>query len=280
MSKDLRKIAVCTDFTPITEQALKEAIKLAERVNGEIYVIHIKNEKTETYETCKARLGKMVEHVGGIPEGIKIELIIGDEEESLIYSINREIKAHGVGLLIAGYHIKTGLQRYSAEYIMNLTRKSVVPLLAIKNDETLGEFKTITFPINLWDFARQKTNATIRLAETFGLKIKLAALSVNHTSEDDRKLKIISAQLEEKFKNHDLEIDTHWLTGKNENDCVIDFANQQGSDVIAKVFDHDPGFIERVIGNQDENLLNKTNKAIFVVQSHEYRSGDWGTMLG
>jgi len=281
MDNAIKKIAVCTDFTSIAQHAFEEALDLARVLESETHLIHVLSKDTETLTTAEQKMVDMVKKAESKAQDLEIKFHVVEEEDDIVTTLHETVNQLEPLYFIVGYEVKKGLDRFFGPSLMKIARQAKVPVIAIKEDENLKNMKRIVFPLNLWDFARQKTFATIRLAQDLGASIDLVAMSVNHTAEDDRKLKIHANQISEQFKEAGIDHNVEWLEGKNEVNLVVDYANINNADLIAKVWHHDPSLIDMVMGNQDEELLAKTNMPLFIVKSYNYMSGgSWGTMRG
>lgn len=280
MSDQTKKVAVCTDFTPIAQHAFEESLILARRCSAEVHLLHILDEEKETITTAEAKMVDMVKQAGDGCKGVDIKFHVSPPSGDIVDRINEEVAKLDPNYFVVGYELKSGMDRFFGPNIMRIVRGTKFPVIAIKKDETLDDLKRIVFPMNLWDYARQKTRATIRVAVDLGMTVDIVGLSVRHTAADDKKLKIYISQIEDSFREANVEFNTVYLSGDNEVNLVIDYANRNDADLISKVFHHDPSMIDLMMGNQDEELLAKTNMPLFVVKSRDFMVGSWGTMRG
>lgn len=279
-TQDTNKIAVCTDFTSIAQHAFEESIALAKKLNAVIHLVHVLIEDSETEVTADKKMAKMVDQAKGQLGDVEVKFNVVDGGSDIVDELNKEVTKLAPAYFVVGYEVKKGLDRFFGPNIMKIVRGTKLPVLAIKEDETLKDLDDIVFPLNLWDYARQKTFATIRLAQRLGATIHLIGLDVDMTDGDRRDLNIFMNQLKKQFDEYGVKYTDAILQGDDEVSVVVDFANKVDADLIAKVFHHDPGLISRLRGNQDEETLVKSNMPLFVVKSTDYMQGDWSVMRG
>ncbi len=281
MTHEKKKIVVCTDFSSIAQHAFEQSIHLAKLIQADIYLVHIYGEKRDTQITAEKRLQRIAETEQEKLNGIQVHYRAGENKDSIVESLNNIVAGIKPDYFVVGYELKSGMNRFFGPNIMKIARGTKFPVIAIKEDENLDGINTIVYPLNLWEFARQKTFAAIHLAKDFGAEIKLITLNVNYTDEGARKLKIHAQNTLKRFEEHGIKATYEELKGENEVNLVVDYANEHDADLITKVFHHNPSFISRLTGDQDEETLAKTNMPLFIVKSTSYMNpGPWSTMRG
>lgn len=279
MTDEKNKIVICTDFSSIAQHAFEQSIHLAKLIDADIYLVHIYGDKRDTQVTAEKRLERIAQTEQDKLNGIKIHYRAGENKDSIVESLNNIVAGIKPNYFVVGYELKSGMDRFFGPNIMKIARGTKFPVIAIKEDENLDGINTIVYPLNLWEFARQKTNATIKLAKDFDAEIKLVTLNVNYTDEGARKLKIHAQNTLNRFEEHGVKATYEELKGDNEVNLVVDYANKHDADLIAKVFHHNPSFISRLTGDQDEETLAKTNMPLFIVKSSSYMiNGPWSAM--
>jgi nucleotide-binding universal stress UspA family protein len=273
------KLAVCTDFSSIANHAFQEGLRFAKLIGAEVHLIHVLRNSKNGTEEAENQMVDMVKNAGDLAKGvdIKFEVTSGDD---IVEAINKQVDEIHPDYFVVGYVAKTGMDRFFGPNIMKIVRGSKFPVIAIKENESLDDMKKILFPMNLNEYARQKTIPTIQLALDLKATIQLVGLEVDFTDKDRTKLKVYMNQLEDLFKKYNVEYTKEWISGKSDTELVINYANENDSDLIAKVFEHDPSIVELFVGNQDEEVIAKTNMPLFIVKSHEYMVGSWSTMRG
>lgn len=273
------KLAVCTDFSSVAHHAFQEGLRFAKLIGAEVHLIHVLRDAKSGTESAEDKMIEMVKNAGELSKGVdvKFEVTFGDD---ITDAINKQVDEVQPDYMIIGYEVKKGMGRFFGPNIMKIVRGCKYPVIALKENESLDDMKKILFPMNLNEYARQKTIPTIQLALDLNATIQLLALEVDFTDKDRTKLKVYVNQLEDLFKKYNVAYTKDWITGKSDTELVINYANENDSDLIAKVFEHDPSIVELFVGNQDEEVIAKTNMPLFIVKSHEYMVGSWSTMRG
>lgn len=280
MDDTIRKIAVCTDFTSIAQHSFDESLRFAKTINAEVHLVHILNDEKETVVTAEQRMIDVVKQAGDLSKGVDIKFVVA-EDGNVVDRINEEVNKIDPDYFVVGYQLKKGMDRFFGPNIIKIVQGTKYPVIAIKEDETLDDMKKVLFPLNLNDFARQKTVHTMRLALDLGATIHLVGLAVDFTQNDNKKLKVYLNQIKEQFEKYKIPYVSEWLEGDDETNLAVDYANVNDIDIIAKVFDHNTSLIDMITGSsEDDIILAKTNIPLYIVKSHEFTVGSWSTMRG
>lgn len=269
MNLEKYKIAVCVDFTTISENAFKESLKIARKTGDEIVLIHVNTDREKTEKYFAEKILKMIQDAGTAANGIDISFrIIPGKKSEIIERLCQTIDLIHPLYVVVGYQIKTGLDRFIGPNIQKIIFNTNFPVIAIKEGETLGDLSKLVFPLDLSIHSRQKTNISIRFAKDVNASIELLSLRVDNTGKDDVNLKVITRQTEEKFTESEVPYTQSWIEGHNEHKIVLDYAHESNASIIAAVFESDPDLIERLTGNDDEKLLAQTDMPLLIVKTH------------
>jgi len=155
---------------------------------------------------------------------------------------------------------------------MKIIQECDYPVVALKKNETLGEIHSLVYPLLLNDYSMQKTVPSIQFAKAVNGRIELLGMAVNHTANDDKQLKVFMNHTKERIEKEEVPLTSAWETGDSYYNVLLNYAHSTKADIIAVVFENDPGFIERIWGTKDEELLGKTDLPLLIVKGKEWKS--------
>ena len=269
-----RSIVVSIDFTSIAEHAFKESIPLARKCNAEIRLIHIHTSKSSSREDIIDQFEALIKrHADLIGDDITVRYnIMPGSSGEVVDRLNDYCYMADPIYFVVGYELKSGLDRLTGTYILNIIHGCDYPIIAIKENETLHDMDTLLYPLLLNDYSMQKTQSTIDFVKHVNGKVELLALAVNHTGKDDTNLKVNLNHVKERFTGEDVPFNEEWLTGgKTPTDILLDYAHKKHADIVSVVFDNDPSFFQRMWGNRDEEVLTKTDIPLLIVKGKDWR---------
>jgi nucleotide-binding universal stress UspA family protein len=142
--KDLKSIVVATDFSPIAEHALDEALDLAARLGATVTLVHAyeipvygfpdgilvasSDVTAQLQSTAQKQLMRSIEARKDCGVAITPVLRMGAPWEE----INTVAKESGAGLIVAGTHGRRGLSRALLGSVAErLIRTATLPVLVI-----------------------------------------------------------------------------------------------------------------------------------------------------
>lgn len=173
-------ILVPTDFTKVAENAANHAVTIAQKIGGEVHLLHVVAKPNEI-EGAKKQLAKAASQVSA--QGIEAKTIarVGNIFED-IGDVASEI---GAKLIIMGTHgIKGIQQRLTGSYALKVITSSSVPFIVVQEKSAKHGYKDIVLPLDLSKDTKHKLSVTVNLAKYFDSKIHVFA-----PKEDDEFLK-------------------------------------------------------------------------------------------
>jgi nucleotide-binding universal stress UspA family protein len=160
-------ILVPTDFTKVAECAVNHAITIAQRVKGEISLLHVVSKQSQIVET-KEKLHKVADDIASI-SGVKANIIarVGNIFED-IGDVAAEIDA---SLIIMGTHGVKGFQHITGSHALKVITNSSVPFIVVQEKSIKNGYDDIVLPLSLEKETKQKLATTARIAKYFNSKI-------------------------------------------------------------------------------------------------------------
>jgi len=219
-----------TDFTKVAEAALNHAINLADKLQGELCLLHIVS-KESNLEPAIAKLTYITEKVSN-EKNITTRFIarVGNIFDD-IGDVAAEI---GAKLIVMGTHGMTGFQKITGSHALKVITNSSVPFIVVQENIEIHEYKKIVFPIDLSRESKQKINTTLLLAERFKSKIYI----VTSQTEGKMELSSLEKNLESAktfLSNHAIDFEVCSVHGEQFAQQIVDFSKKINADLIAIV---------------------------------------------
>lgn len=250
------KIVVPSDFTEITENALKYAIGAAKPLETGICLLHIaenEEKKITAMEGLEALIYKYEGH--GVP--IKPLTVVGNLYESIAKTAEEE----GAGIVFMGTHGMKGLQRLIGSNAMRVITKSKIPFVItqdrIPNDNDIND---IVVPIDMATEDKQILTSVIRSSHVFKAKVHLFVNKQKDEFSENavaRNLAFSKKYLTEHDVNFTVSHTNEMDTFENE---LIRFSQNIGADMIAIVNHHEGGLTNLLGNNFDQNVITNDAK--------------------
>ena len=178
MEQERKSILVTWDFSAVSYNALKHALKLSQILKNRITLFHIARDQSEK-EKAKVKLESEV-------EGIKKDL--GAEVGYVIQEGNifREIadyaskEENNVNFVVMGTHGMKGGQKLFGSWALRVISGSSVPFIVVQEEPTQKErYSDIVFPIDFKSESKEKLQWAIFLGKYLNSKIHLMKAPVS-----------------------------------------------------------------------------------------------------
>ena len=274
------KILVPTDFSEYAEYGLNVAIKLAEVLNAEIFLLNLleppqgttftvtgdvtKNNDSEEdryvaelYRVNSAKLKGIADRQGNI----QITPVV--RVENLQEGVKNFMDGHRVDLVVMG---TSGESTFTEYFIGNHTeqviRISHVPVLTVKRDHPTLMIRNIALATDLDDASTIGITQLSRLALAFNAKIHVVHVLKN----DKRSQAKVLSQLEEFAKKHGLvNYSINVINDDEETDGIRDYARKSGADIIAVMTHARTGLSNILMGSVSETLVREADVPVLTV---------------
>lgn len=257
-------ILVPIDFSPLSRIALKYAIKIANRLNGNVTVLHI---ITRTKAIRISMLAKMKSfdrnHIITIEE--ELETLIKTISEQ--YKTSHPIKYHVVRgvyfpstLLKEARHLRSGLIVMGTRGASGITKAvlgsntnsvievSHVPVLAVPENAEFKGFRNVVYASDLRNLEKE-LGILIRYIEKFESTIHLI-----HIVSPGKQVDVIETKIESVLEKFDYKNLVTLVLVDNDIDAAIDqYVEVSRADILA-MFTHDISFREKLF---DQSMTRK-----------------------
>ncbi len=242
----LERILVPTDFSELSEHALKLAERLAKATDAELYALKIIQPPGEVlfdpegellecdeYDITQLEAEKKEEEVlikewveKTIDSPVRTQVMVG----RLIEDGIRFIQENNIDLLVMGTHGSKGLRQWlGGSMAEKFVRYSEAPLLSLKCDRSGMDFSRILLASDLSEPEGQHLEVVKQLQEAFGSELHL--LRIRKEKEDEE---AIRKRMEEFVARNDLKnVVFNIHQADDVEDGILAYANSEGIDLIA-----------------------------------------------
>lgn len=285
MGTEIKSILIPTDFSDLSTNALQVAVKMAQRHEAKLLIVHV----VHTYYMID-RGGKQVIGSETVQENINNAKIKLDElqislheefsitietkisTESLLDTINDLVAIEQVDLVVMGTSGRQNIKQLilgSNSY--NILLNANCSVLLIPENFKKTSFKKILFPVRVNHELDQKADLSILLANKNNGGINL--LGVGHLDKMEevkkdyiamkRNLKLKSAEYESEFQlSHD------------NAEVIIQAAIDKESDIIILADEDEDSWKSFMADNFFKKMINGTNIPLLIVKSKLNRIND------
>ena len=285
MGTEIKSILIPTDFSDLSINALQVAVKMAQRHEAKLLIVHV----VHTYYMID-RGGKQVIGSETVQENINNAKIKLDElqislheefsitietkisTESLLDTINDLVAIEQVDLVVMGTSGRQNIKQLilgSNSY--NILLNANCSVLLIPENFKKTSFKKILFPVRVNHELDQKADLSILLANKNNGGINL--LGVGHLDKMEevkkdyiamkRNLKLKSAEYESEFQlSHD------------NAEVIIQAAIDKESDIIILADEDEDSWKSFMADNFFKKMINGTNIPLLIVKSKLDRIND------
>lgn len=172
MEQERKSIMVTWDFSAVSYNALKHALKLAHILKNNIVLFHIVEEKSQEEEAGK----KLEETVEEIKKDLGEELSYVVQQGNIFkeiadYASKEENK---INFVVMGTHGMKGRQKLFGSWALRVIAGSAVPFIVVQDEPRQKDrYTDIVFPIDYKSESREKLQWAIFLGKYLNSKIHL-----------------------------------------------------------------------------------------------------------
>ncbi len=243
----MKKILVPTDFSDTAKNAARYAVDLAasdSNVTIVLYNIYSKlapgtdgSLLTETEENRRTVLNQALANLEiELTEGSSVNIEhVAEEGTSLVYSVERYVRNHGIDMVIMGI---TGATRLSQLLIgsnaLNMAREGVCPVIIVPPNARFRKVENVLFAS---DFKNVKTTTPFaqikRVLDLFKPNLHIVNVDSEHYVELTEEYKVEKAALEKAFEVYNPQF--YFIRMYDFNDAINNFTRDHKIDLIVSV---------------------------------------------
>ncbi len=249
-------ILVPTDLSDLSKIAVHYAIKVANKLDGTLTLLHVINVVQPTRATMRLRLKaledelveianedmeKLVQEVSKslkTTNPIKIKIVKGS---SFNDTVKREAKKLRTGLVVMGTRGASGLKKYIlGSNTASVIEISHVPVLAVPEFGDFKNFRNVVYASDLKHIEKE-LKTLIPYLEKFGSTVHLIHIASSLKNVSALEKKIDSVVQKCGFENVIVRV----MVNKNIDEAIDHYVATTKADLLA-MFTHDPTFYEKL----------------------------------
>lgn len=261
MAEKENKYLIPWDFTPVAENALKYAIKLAKLAKEpvQIELVHVLQSGGLF---SKGKLSeqkvndKMAEDQKRIKNEYDVEVKTHILEGSIFDTISEFASESNAEIVIMGTHGIKGVQKLTGSWALKVIAGSEVPFLVVQDEPIPGKnFSHIVMPVEFRDEDKEKIQWGIRFALQFGSKIHVIVPNA-FDSGVQKKINNNLAFAKMHIESHGLDWEVHNAAkGKSFQEEIVNLAIDIEAELILIMTTPNIDLTDYVFGAQEQYVI-------------------------
>ena len=168
-NSDIDLYLVPIDFTPVTEQALDYALKLAQTGGGKVLLAHIAKTKDEVNPAIK-KLDALIKTKSEADQKIlDSKVMVGD----IFHELDEIGDANGASAIVMGTHGANRFQKFFGSNALKVVSSSGTPFFIVQEGQKKDKIDSIVMPFSFARESVQVTQFAASLAEKYDATIHL-----------------------------------------------------------------------------------------------------------
>lgn len=269
----MKKILVPTDFSKHAEYALKVAVQIAKKNDGEIVLIHMLELPTSgndavssAHEIPELMLFKnaAIRKLDDILEedylkDVKVSKLI--QFEMAFDGILKSGKSHDADLIVMGSHGAKGFQEmFIGSNTEKVVRNSEVPVLVIKKEDANFKADKFVFASDFSEEIKKPFEKVVAFANQFNSHLHLVMINTPNNFKTTRDSQKIMDEFVSNFKIDNFS--THIYNDVNVEKGILHFAKSIDADLIGTSTHGRKGLAHFFNGSISEDLVNHAKKSV------------------
>lgn len=165
----MSKIIVPTDFTSVSEVAIRYANELASHTSSEMNLLHIVTKENERMD-AESKMKQQIEHLG--VKGAGVITAVGNIFDDIPDAAERE-KAE---LIVMGTHGLKGMQFIVGSNALRVVTEGNVPFIIVQEGtKRSAKIQKILAPLDLHQETKQKLKFVVDVAKKFGAEVHVVS---------------------------------------------------------------------------------------------------------
>jgi nucleotide-binding universal stress UspA family protein len=260
MKISFSRILVPVDGSPQSMVAFRAAYFFAKSFKAQLTALHV-DESKEVEKELRQTLNE---------ERTGIDFNFMQRSGAVYKEITRTAKETAIDLIVMGTHGVSGFEEFwMGSNAYKVVNSSTCPVLTMREDASVNEFKSIVLPIDTSFESRQKVPYAVKLAETFGAKVHALGVSSDNDKEADYKITNYLRQTIENLQAHNIECTTEKRLGGNITNQTITFAQEQKADLIIIMTEQELQIGSFFLGKYAQQMVNHSNIPVLSIPPRE-----------
>ena len=244
-SQEMKKILVPVDFSKGSMHALEYAIKMVNKIGGDLRILHVRKSKSydqpfilkgseKSYsktvdEFCNEILHHYLEQYEG--KG-SFDYVISSGK--IYRSVINEAEKMGAGLVVMGTHGVSGFEElWVGSNAYRVVSKASCPVLTIRHGFKRKDIKKIILPIDVYKNTRHKVPVVAELAEKCKAEVHVLDVRTSDRKDIIYRLKKYGDQAFEYIDKQGIKTIRKATKGNNIVDAIVTYGCHINADLIA-----------------------------------------------
>lgn len=282
----MKKIIVPVDFSDDSLKALKLAIYIAEKVQANIQLVHVKKTKTLA-GLFKSTDGSLTQ--SQIEENFH-ELVSSTDSHGLVInytvrqgSVAKEIANYAdeldAYLIIMGTHGASGFEEFwMGSNAYKVVTNASCPVITMRGTFERKSFSRIVLPIDSSNNTRQKVPFTMELARYFNAEIHVLAVCTDESDEWVRKITNYTAQVCRFLNEKGIDVVYEFVNGSNITDMTIEYAQKVDADLISIMTEQETALENTFLGPFAQQMVNHSPIPVLSMHNNPALEGEISIM--
>lgn len=280
--KLMKRILVPIDFSENSLNALGFGVQIANKLNADLRIIHVKTKKKEyryIQKGVEALLNNDVEEwLTEISENFRSKYYVPKgvfdykvREGNVFKEISNQAKYDDTALIVIGTHGTSGFEdKWIGSNAYRLVCSSPVSVLTVRPERKWRGIDKIVLPISCSKSSRQKVPSVVGLANLFSAKILVVGVKEKGFDlKESRVSSFVRQTVRFIEKNTDLEVESVVLSGASKAKLLMDYINEVDADMVATRIHHSSLPFEYLVKPFVNELINESSCPVLAVPTKE-----------
>jgi len=259
------------DFTVVGNIALQQAIKMSEKTNAGIYLLHVVKKDSEK-DAAKKQLIEIINKYR--PSGSPIKFFALVEKGNIFKDISNTAQKIKASVIIMGTHGVVGAkQKMFGSFAAKVIQSTEVPFLVVQDELTAHDFNTIVMPVDVKVQSIQVLSVALEIARQFDAEMHI--LGIN--SKD----KIFHQKIQNNILVVKKQLQKYGVKGKvvqfpdsgGFTEKVLQYAKDKNADAIAIAYNSGDGIVPRLDKFAQTVITNDMKLPVAIINSNNTSKG-------
>lgn len=280
----MKRVLIPIDFSEDSLNAMKYGIAMANHLNANVRVMHVKTGLEYAPVFAKNQLEyKLNKEVDSWMQDLQKTfsddyLVPGGKfdykirEGNVVNEIANQAKYDDSSLIVVGSHGESGFQsRFIGSNAYRLVAHSPCPILVVnKGMQWEHGVRKVVVPIDFSKASRKKIPIVTGVSKSFNAKVYLVGLRQSKFKFLLDRVNLFMRQVERYMVNNaDLTVEKHVLFGKKLVQQIIDYTEEVNGDLVTVHVHHSSNPLSNLFRPFANELINNSSKPVLVIPTKD-----------
>jgi len=268
---EIKHIIVPFDFSTASQNALQHAIAIAKNTRADITLLSVMDSYSS--QALQHRSGKFAdfeemafekldEYAKQVLTFNKIESKVSETKWSRAVA---ELANHRSGaLLVLGVGGKNRDGFFDASHAYRIVDSLNVPLLAVRENQQVSNYKTIITPLDEDQHSREKLPYVTLLASAFDAKVSVIGLQTHGGQESTTHMQAIMNQASHYIQMKVKQYQDKLISSKNEVGDIVKHASEEKADLLVIMSAHEKSLANLFSSPYAQQVSDKSTTPVLI----------------